>query len=72
MAHNPFRVLPVQHCIDCAWASAAVGAVWLGFRYHFRIIRWLAVGLVALAFYRFVLESQEVRESWGSWLPYMI
>jgi len=66
MAHNPFRVLPLQHAIDYAWASASGVAMWLGFRFRLNMIRWLAVGLVALAAYRFALESQAIRESWGS------
>ena len=72
MAHNPFRVLPLQHAIDYAWASASAVALWLGFRFRLGVVRWLALGLVTLAVYRFFFESQDVRESWGSWLPYMI
>jgi uncharacterized membrane protein len=72
MAHDPFSTQPLHHSIDYVWTLASIGAGVAAFRFRFGLIRWLSVGLVFLAIYRFVFETVEARESWFRFLPYPV
>jgi hypothetical protein len=72
MAHDPFSTQPLHHSIDYAWTLASIGAGVAAFRFRFGLIRWLSIGLVLLAIYRFAFETVEARESWLGFLPYPV